>query len=164
MSSRRATATGLAVMLAAALSGCVTERAVELVIEPPRDAMGGPAIPAEVVAWEVRVVRLGDDDLCPSADASAEARPFGELADAQSFAAGGASMAIGELPAGRWGFAAMARDEACRPLLYGCVATELAPDARTIVVPVEPVTSSAACGCRACDAGACVEVERVCGD
>lgn len=150
-------------LLAIALAGCTSERAIELAIEPPRDAMGGPDVPAEVVAWEVRVSRLEDDDLCPNAEASADARPFGRLGDAQAFAVGTAGMAVGELPSGRWAFAVLARDAGCRPLLYGCEVVELdSMIADAIVVPVEPSSADVACGCRTCAEGFCDPVEQIC--
>lgn len=151
------------VLLAILGSGCATERMIALAIEPPRDGMGGPMVPAEAVSWEVRVVRLGDDDLCPSVDAAAEARAFGELADAQSFMVGGTGAAVGELPSGRWAFSALARDADCVPLLYGCeVATLEGESTPDVVISVEAVTSTASCGCRTCTSGECVEVRRVC--
>lgn len=152
-----------ALLLSVLLAGCATERMIALAIEPPRDGMGGPMIPTDAVSWEVRVVRLGDDDLCPSVEAAAEARAFGELADAQSFMVGGTGAAVGELPSGRWAFSALARDVGCAPLLYGCeIATLEGEDTPDVVIPVEPVTTAATCGCRSCTDGECVEVQRVC--
>jgi hypothetical protein len=145
------------------LGGCVSERAIELVIEPPRGPLGEPAIPADAVSWEVRLLRVDDDDACPGVEASAEARPFGELAEAQAFFVGGAGVAVGEVPSGRWAFAALARDAGCRPLLYGCARVELDGDfGEAVVVPVAPVDVEVTCGCRTCEAGTCREIARVC--
>ncbi|MGE0788391.1 MAG: hypothetical protein AB7S26_22140 [Sandaracinaceae bacterium] len=144
-------------------SGCVSDRSIELAIEPPRDAMGGPMIPADVLAWEVRVSRLGDEDECPGLEASAAARAFGELAVAESFGVNEPGHAIGELPSGRWAFAAIARDVDCAPLLYGCAIARLESGVETpIVIAVESVNGAPGCGCRACAMGECDPVASVC--
>ena len=148
--------------LALLCSSCVTERSVELAIEPPRDAMGGPDVPADVVSWEIRVSRIGDDDACPSVEVSASSSRFGELATAQAFRVDGASTAIGELPSGRWAFAALARDAGCAPRLYGCVIQRLEGELASVTIPVAAIDTPATCGCRTCASGECTQVAQVC--
>ena len=142
-------------VVALALAGCVTEHGIELSV---RSAV---PLPPEVASWELRVSRLDGDGRCPSAEQAASARPSGRLAQVQSFEAEG--MAVGEVPRGRWAFAAIARDEACAVLLYGCTEIDIGPGvASPIVVDVDEVATTETCGCRACVAGRCDPPAAVC--
>lgn len=143
------------VLLALMLAGCVSEHALELEIR------AAVSVPPEVVSWELRLARLEGDESCPSADEAAGAVPIGRLATAQTFATEG--MAVGEVPPGRWAFATLARDVDCGVLLYGCREVVIGPDAVSpIVIDVDAVAITEACGCRACDVGACAPVAAEC--
>lgn len=143
----------LALLLA---SGCTNETALELEITASED------VPPEVVSWELRLYQLAEADACPSAEAGASAARVGRLAHAQSFADVG--MAVGEVPAGRWGMAVIARDDACGVRMYGCSVVVVGEDTfNPIPIRVEPVTTPATCGgCRTCTEGTCDVVAAVC--
>jgi hypothetical protein len=157
---------GAALLFGAALcAGCVSDRVLGLELRPPRAGDGGPAVPAEVVSWEVRLSRLeGDSERCPTVDDAAAGRGDARLGHAQSFpAADGMGMAIGEVPEGRWALAALGRAASCAVVLYGCSELELGGDPPlTAVVDLEPATSAEGCGCRTCDSGACTPVDALC--
>ena len=143
--------------MALVLSACVSDHYLELELIPPRAPGGGPELPAELVSWELRVTRLEGGARCPTLEEAAEARVIGRLGSVQSFSReDGMGSAVGELPGGSWAVAAIGRDAACVPLLYGC--TELSIDGATApVVRVElaPVVTGSTCGCRACESGVC---------
>jgi len=137
------------------LAGCTNETALELEIT------ASEAVPPEVVSWELRLYQLDEADMCPSAESAAAAARIGRLAHAQSFADVG--MAVGEIPAGRWGMAVIARDDACGVRMYGCTVVVVGEDTfNPIPIRVEPATTTATCGCRTCGAGACDVVAAVC--
>lgn len=139
------------------LTGCVTDRVLAVEVRPPRDAAGGPAIPDDVVSWELWLERLSDEQRCGTAEDAASGRVFGEPAAMQVFDdTVGMGMAFGEIPEGRWSLRALARSSTCEVRLYGCVEFELGEDAPNPVrVPVEEVAPAATCGCRSCEAGVC---------
>ena len=148
----------LVLFLACALAACATEHGVAIEIQPPRDPDGTLLIPAEVVTWELGLVRIEEVEGCPTVEMSAGAEPYGELGHAQSFAAEDMrGMDIGEVPVGRWAVFAIARDAACAPLLYGCSVVAVGADVpEVVVVPVEPTTATVTCGaCRSCAATGC---------
>lgn len=139
-------------LVALLVAGCVSDVALEIDIRPLS------AVPPEVTSWELRLLRLEGLEVCPSVTDAARAAPVGRLAHAQSFADEG--IAIGEVPAGRWGFAVVARDDACTVHLYGCAEVVIGSGIESPIV-IEPVaaTSSESCGCRTCGAGVCSGVE-----
>jgi hypothetical protein len=146
-------------------AGCVSDRTLGLELRPPRAPDGGPALPPEVVSWEVRLSRLEDgSERCPTVDDAAAARGGGRLGHAQSFGADeGMGMAIGEVPEGRWALAALGRDASCQVVLYGCSELSIGADAPpTVVVDLAPTASAEGCGCRTCDGGACAPVDAPC--
>ena len=138
------------------LVSCTNETALELEIT------ASEAVPAEVASWELRLYQLAEAEVCPSAEQAASAARVGRLAHAQSFADVG--MSVGEIPAGRWGMAVIARDDACGVRMYGCTVVEIGGDTFSpIPIRVEPATATATCGgCRTCGAGACDVVAAVC--
>ncbi len=143
-------------LAACLMAGCITERPIGLELRPPRAADGGPAVPAEVVAIELRLYRT--DEGCPTLEDAASARPFARLGQVVSFPLeGDMGDVIGEVPPGRWGLAVLARDATCGVHLYGCTLLDVgvpAPD--TLVVELEPVTLAPTCGpCRSCESGTC---------
>lgn len=150
---------------ALALTGCVTDHAIDVELRPPRLADGGPDVPPEVVAYELRLYRVDDGEGCPERAVALTAAAFAELAHAQAFdAAEGMGEAIGEIPAGRWALAAVARDAACAPLLYGCteLAIGVAPPG-ALIVELDPVAEDPGCGaCRTCASGECDPVASIC--
>ncbi len=154
----------LALTMALALSGCITDHAIEIELRPPRLPDGGPDVPAEVRSYELRLYRV-EDEGCPERALALTAAPFAELAHAQSFeAAEGMGEAIGEIPAGTWAMVAVARDAACAPLLYGCseLSIGVAPPG-TWIVELDSVTEDPGCGaCRTCESNACDPVASVC--
>lgn len=150
---------------ALALSGCITDHSIEIELRPPRLPDGGPEVPPEVVSYELRLYRVEAGEGCPEQQAALSAAPFAELAHAQSFdAAEGMGEAIGEIPSGRWAFAAVARDSACAPVLYGCseLAIAVAPPG-AVVIELAPVSEDPGCGaCRSCTSGVCDPVATIC--
>lgn len=147
------------------LGGCITDHPIALELRPPRLPGGGPDVPAEVVAHEVRLYRIAEDEECPTLAAVASAAPFGELGHAQSFEASeGMGDAIGEVPPGRYALAALSRDGDCSVHLFGCRVLEVgATPFQTFVVELEPVTHPPGCGtCRSCAGGACAPIDAVC--
>lgn len=154
----------LALTMALALSGCITDHAIEIELRPPRLPDGRPDVPAEVRSYELRLYRL-EREVCPERALALTAAPFAELAHAQAFdAAEGMGEAIGEIPAGRWALVAVARDATCAPLLYGCSELSIgvaSPGAW--IVELDPVADDPGCGaCRSCQGGACDPVDAVC--
>jgi hypothetical protein len=151
--------------LALLLTGCVTDHPIALELRPPRLPDGGPDVPAEVVAHEVRLYRLGEAERCPELAVVASAAPFGELGHAQVFdAREGMGDAIGEIPPGRYAIAALSRDAECAVHLFGCRLLELGVTPfQTVVVELARVTHLPDCGtCRTCAAGACEPIDAVC--
>jgi len=147
------------------LAGCITDHPIALELRPPRLPGGDPDVPAEVVAHEVRLYRLGADEPCPDADRVARAAPYAELGHAQVFTASeGMGDAIGELPPGRYAIAALSRDADCGVHLFGCRVLEVGETPfQTVVVELEPTSGPSGCGtCRSCDAGACDPVDAIC--
>ena len=147
------------------LAGCITDHAIELELRPPRLPGGGPDVPAAVVAHEVRLYRIAEDEECPALAVVASARPFGELGHAQTFdASEGMGDAIGEVPPGRYAVAALSRDQDCAVHLFGCRVLEVgATPLQTFVVELDRVTHLPDCGtCRSCAEGACDPVDAVC--
>lgn len=151
-------------LCASTLFGCANETVMRVEIRPPRDDAGGPAIPSDVSAWELRLERLEGDERCPLSDMVIEGRQLGRLAHAQSFTAdAGMGMAIGEVPEGRWALSAVARTESCEPRLFGCRELDLRTEVpEVVVIDVDEVSSDATCGCRACAAGVCEPVDLTC--
>lgn len=150
-------------LLALALGGCITDRAIELELSPPRGPDGAPTIPEDVRAHEVRLYRVEDGEGCPDLETAALAAPFGELAHAQSFEhVEGMGEAIGELPPGAWAVAAISRDGACAPRLFGCTSFSLGSAPASIVVQLTAASSGARCGCRSCELGACTPTDAIC--
>ncbi|HEY8431000.1 MAG TPA: hypothetical protein VIL20_21625 [Sandaracinaceae bacterium] len=156
----------LAVALALAASGCITDHAIAIELRPPRRADGRPDVPPEVVSYELRLYRLEErDEGCPPRALALTAAPYAQLAHAQAFdAAAGMGEAIGEIPPGRWALSAIARDGACAPLLFGCteLAIGIAPPG-TLVVELDLIAEDPGCGaCRSCAAGVCDPVGATC--
>lgn len=150
-------------LLGAAMLGCVTDHAIGVELRPPRSPDGGPAVPAEVVAYELRLYRT--DEGCPSAPQAASAHPFARLGHVQSFdAVEGIGDAIGELPPGRWALAALARDAECGVRLYGCAELDVGVTApSTLVVSLAEIALEPTCGsCRACAEGTCAPLDAEC--
>ena len=58
------------------------------------------------------------------------------------------------LARGSWGFAALARDEGCNRIAFGCVEVDL-PRSEAVEVVMDPVTPIAECDATLCDRGAC---------
>lgn len=141
------------------LASCITDHALELELRPPRAADGTPEVPEDVAAHEVRVYRL-DGEGCPDLETAASAAPFATFAHAQSFD-GEAGEPIGELPRGVWAIAAISRDAACAPRLYGCTEITIG-DGGVVVVDLAPVIAEPICGCRACDRGTCAPIDAIC--
>lgn len=136
-------------------SACTSERGFEL------DISSSVPVPPEVVGWELRLIQLDAASGCPSVDEAATAARFGRLAHAQSFTDVG--MSVGEIPAGRWAMAVIGRQDACTVSLYGCSVVNIGSDTFSpISIRVEPVTTTEACGCRTCTAGACDPVASIC--
>lgn len=155
----------LALALALLLGGCITDHPIALELRPPRLADGGPDVPPEVVAHEVRLYRLSEDEGCPDLVTVVSARPFAELGHVQAFAASEAmGDAIGEVPPGRYAIAALSRDAACGVHLFGCRVLDVGVTPfQTFVVELEPVAEGAGCGaCRTCAAGACEPIDAIC--
>ncbi|MFK7986872.1 MAG: hypothetical protein AB8I08_12680 [Sandaracinaceae bacterium] len=143
------------------LTGCVTDRVLAVEVRPPRDATGGPAIPEDVVSWELWLERLSDGQGCGAVEDAASGRAFGEPAAMQVFDDTlGMGMAFGEIPEGRWSLRALARTAGCDVRLYGCTEFALGEAApATVSVPVEAVAPVATCGCRGCAEGVCGAAE-----
>jgi len=137
-------------LLALFALGCISDVALEI------ELVALSPVPSEVSSWELRLVRLEGDDACPSVNEAAGAWPVGRLAHAQTFATEG--MVIGEVPEGRWGFAVLARDDACTVRMYGCREVVITGGVESpIVIEVDAASSPVRCGClgRECSAGVC---------
>lgn len=156
----------MAAIAALLVSGCVTDHVIELELRPPRASDGGPDVPADVVAHELRVYRVDGGEGCPDLATAADAREFGAFAHAQSFdAADGMGEAIGELPRGTWAIAALSRAADCGVVLYGCAEATIGAEAiDRIVVDLVPSTDRRPrCGtCRSCELGTCAPVDALC--
>lgn len=154
-----------ALWLSLLLSACISDHATAIELRPPRAPDGGPDVPAEVVAHEVRIYRLAEGADCPDLSTVATAaRPPG-LEHAQTFAASeGMGEAFGEIAPGRYGVAALSRDAECGVHLFGCRVLQLGEISfETFVIELERVTASPGCGaCRSCREGVCEPVEATC--
>jgi len=136
-------------ILALGLLGCVNEHAFEV------DIVAGDPVPPEVVSWELRLTQLEPTEECPTAEMSASAARYARLLHVQTFT--GVGMAIGEIPAGRWAVAVLARDATCGVQLYGCTEANIAPETFSpIVITVRSASITELCGdCRTCESGGC---------
>lgn len=155
----------LGIAAAFLLVGCITDHPIGLELRPPRLPDGGPDVPSEVVAHEVRLYRLGSEESCPDLDRVIRATPHAELTHAQSFTEREAmGDAIGALRSGRYAVAALSRDRDCGVHLFGCRVLELGKvPFQTVVVELEPTSGASGCGrCRSCVAGTCTPVDAIC--